>query len=281
MEGKGRIVTASYSGKFTPSAGECGCVHNPELRIAPKPGAARPKKMESSAPFRFVTFDCAQTLVDVDWRPAALAVACATDLGLKFDVIAAGEAYDRLLRTRWTEFRELNLERDEKLTDEFWHRLSLDWCEACGLPSARVADLVARAEERLYGPQSEVFRVYPDVVPCLEALRRAGIRLGVISNWDISLHRTLRSLGLTTYFDVVIASLEEGVEKPEAQLFQIALERLGARPEETLHVGDNPIDDLLGAQRVGIRCRLIDRSAPRSEGHVLATLLDLPDSVTA
>ena len=83
-----------------------------------------------------------------------------------------------------------------------------------------------------------------------------GVRMAIVSNWDNSLHRTLRMFGLTEYFEHVVASLEEGVEKPEARIFQIALERAGVEPGDALHVGDNPIDDWQGAKNVGMRALL-------------------------
>jgi putative hydrolase of the HAD superfamily len=226
---------------------------------------------------RAVTFDCAQTLVAVDWRPAVLAVECAHEVGLIFDHIAAAEAYDRLLRARWPAFRELNLTRDEKVVDAFWRRLTLDWSEACGLPTVKVADIVAVSEERLFGSASTVFTLFDDVVPCLERLKKAGLRLGVVSNWDISLHKTLRAFGLSPYFDVVVASMEEGVEKPDPRIFAIALERMGVDPSETVHVGDNPLDDLSGARGAGIKGYVIDRANPMTANVYLSTLLDLPE----
>ena len=225
---------------------------------------------------RAVTFDCAQTLIGVDWRPAVMAVECAHDAGLAFDHIVAAEAYDRLLRSCWPEFRELNLSRDEETVNAFWLRLTLEWAEICGLPSTKVAEIVARSEEKLFGTASTVFALYDDVVPCLEHLRSAGLKLGVISNWDISLHKTLRSFGLYEYFDTVVASMEEGMEKPDPMLFRIALERLGVEPSETVHVGDNPLDDLSGAKSAGIRCYVIDRANPSTASVYISSLLELP-----
>lgn len=225
---------------------------------------------------KVVTFDCAQTLIAVDWRPAALAVECAIAVGLNFNEQEAGPVYDKLLRSRWAEFQELNLQRDERETDAFWHRLSLDWAEAYGLPATRVADMVALAEERLFGDQSTVFSLFDDVVPCLEALKAAGIRLGVVSNWDISLHKTLRVFGLYDYFEAVVASMEEGIEKPDQRLFQIALDRLGAQPHESVHVGDNPLDDLKGAKSAGMRAYVIDRGQHAPGNVYLSSLSELP-----
>ena len=65
--------------------------------------------------------------------------------------------------------------------------------------------------------------------------------------------------GIDSMLDVVVASLEEGVEKPEPMIFKIALDRLGADPAETLHVGDSPLDDVQGARNAGLKAILLDR----------------------
>lgn len=223
-----------------------------------------------------VSFDCAQTLIEVDWRPAMLAVECAQEAGLEFDDVEAASAYDRLLRRGWGEFQDLNRTRDETLTDAFWHRLTAEWAREMNFPTTSVEPLLSIAEQRLFGDASTVFSLYPDVVPCLDALRRAGLKMAVVSNWDISLHKTLRRFGLSDYFLVVVASMEEGIEKPDTRIFEVALSRLGVSPSACVHVGDNPVDDLMGAKRAGMRGFVIDRAVASDGGVYLNSLTDLP-----
>lgn len=224
---------------------------------------------------RVVTFDCAQTLVHVDWNPPRLAVDSAEAIGMPVDRLEAASHYHRLLTSGWGDFRRANLSRDPAVTDAYWRQLTEDWVTALGLSHEWVEPLITEAEARLFGPGSEVFRVYDDVAPTLDALRERGYRLGVVSNWDLSLHRVLAMFGLTSYFDTVTASLEEGVEKPDRQIFDLTLRRLRAEPAETLHIGDNPVDDLQGAREAGLKALLIDRNQPQSGRLVLADLRDL------
>ena len=226
---------------------------------------------------KVVTFDCAQTLMKVDWQPTLLAVRSAELAGLEFDRQVAGEIYDRKLGSRWPEFKELNLKRDEAVLAGFWRELTADWLLEAGMPADRADDVITEANNLLFGDSSEVFSVYDDVVPCLDRLTESGFRLAVISNWDNSLHRALRSFGLSDYFEVVIASLEEGVEKPDPALFHIALERLGVDPGDAAHVGDSPIDDLQGARNVGMRGFLIDRERDERSDSVITSLSQLPE----
>src|SRR3954453_4223612 len=67
------------------------------------------------------------------------------------------------------------------------------------------------------------FFAYPDAGPALRALKRAGIRTVVVSNWDASLHERLAETGLTGLVDGAIASAEAGAAKPERAIFDLAL----------------------------------------------------------
>jgi len=84
--------------------------------------------------------------------------------------------------------------------------------------------------------------------------------VGVVSNWDTRLRKISDALGLTALVDFLVISAEAGVRKPDARIFQQALERAGVRPEEAIHVGDHPEEDGEGARRAGLRPVMIDRA---------------------
>jgi len=107
--------------------------------------------------------------------------------------------------------------------------------------------------EQLYAHYegAEAWRVAPDARACLEQLRGRGVRLALISNWDDRLRPTLDGLGLVSAFDTLLISGEEGVEKPDPEIFLRAAQRLGIRPELSLMVGDDPDLDAVGARSVG------------------------------
>jgi HAD superfamily hydrolase (TIGR01549 family) len=198
-------------------------------------------------PIRAVTLDCAGTLIDVDWRPSAFACDCAERVGLILDRGHAEATYSRILQTRWRHYQELNLSRDESVLDGFWRKLTEKWLGELEFDIAWTEPIIVQAREDLYGPDSLVFRLYEDACPALDRLRARGLKLAALSNWDYSLHRVLRLLGIDDLFHVVVASLEEGVEKPEPALFRLTLERLGVPADEALHVGDDPLDDVRAA----------------------------------
>ena len=120
------------------------------------------------------------------------------------------------------------------------------------------------------------FHAYEDSAPALRALRAAGIRTVVVSNWDWSLHERLRETGLADLVDGALASAEVGSAKPDGMIFAAALELAGARPEETWHVGDTPEADVEGARAAGIRPLLIARGgADAADVRSLAELIPL------
>jgi putative hydrolase of the HAD superfamily len=100
-----------------------------------------------------------------------------------------------------------------------------------------------------------------DVVPTLSALRALGLKLVVVSNANGRLRHLFDRLGLTSYFDVLFDSFEEGVEKPDPRLFHIALERSGSAASATMHVGDLYHIDVVGARAAGLAAVLLDAAA--------------------
>ncbi len=105
----------------------------------------------------------------------------------------------------------------------------------------------------------EVWRVFPEVLPTVNRLREAGLRLAVVSNWDTRLPAILEGLGLAPLFDVITVSALEGVEKPAPEIFLRTVERLGVPPDRVLHVGDSPREDYAGAEAAGLAALLVDR----------------------
>jgi putative hydrolase of the HAD superfamily len=103
------------------------------------------------------------------------------------------------------------------------------------------------------------FRPYPEVPAVLGALRAGGVRLVVVSNWDVSLHEALAATGLAPLVDGAVSSAEAGAAKPAPAIFERALELAGVRAAEALHVGDSADADVAGAEAAGLRALLVDR----------------------
>ena len=102
--------------------------------------------------------------------------------------------------------------------------------------------------------------VYPDVGPTLDALRDAGLRLCVISNFVWGGVELIHDLELAGHFEALVISARVGFQKPNEGIFRHALEVMRVDPSRALHVGDSYRADVQGARRLGIDAVLIDRS---------------------
>jgi putative hydrolase of the HAD superfamily len=100
--------------------------------------------------------------------------------------------------------------------------------------------------------------VDPDAAQALAAVRRAGLGAAVISNSNGSARSLLESLGLAGHLDFVVDSAEEGVEKPDPRIFELALIRAGVAAAEAAYIGDLYTIDARGAGAAGLRVVLLD-----------------------
>ena len=99
---------------------------------------------------------------------------------------------------------------------------------------------------------SLVFRPLDGAVDALRRLRRAGLELACVSNWDVGIGEQLEKAGLDSYLSAVVSSAETGAEKPDPRVFAEALARLGVQPERAVHIGDDEADQA-GALAAGLR----------------------------
>jgi HAD superfamily hydrolase (TIGR01662 family) len=98
----------------------------------------------------------------------------------------------------------------------------------------------------------------PGTVPALQRLKDAGYRMAVISNADGRVEGIMETTGIRPFFEFVLDSELEGVEKPDPEIFLRACRRMGVEPEESLYVGDLYPVDVLGARKVGMHAVLLD-----------------------
>src|SRR5438093_2479914 len=124
----------------------------------------------------------------------------------------------------------------------------------------------------------ENFHLYEDALPALEAMRRHGLRVGLISNGQRDLVEFAEHHGLAV--DVAVGSTEHGRIKPHPSIFETALTALEVGPSEAVMVGDSYEDDIEGARAIGIRAILVDRDGLHpGEPDRIDTLLALPSAL--
>lgn len=122
----------------------------------------------------------------------------------------------------------------------------------------QVDNLAERIYQKYWGLKRDL-RLFSDVEPTLTNLRRDGYKLGLITNVTNDPAEDIERILLKEHFDVVIASCVVGFEKPAPEIFQLALDALGVPAGEAVHVGDQYLADVKGAEAAGIEAILLDR----------------------
>jgi putative hydrolase of the HAD superfamily len=104
-------------------------------------------------------------------------------------------------------------------------------------------------------PQGDARRLGSTTHALLEALRKRGLKLGLVSNASDppeDLHRELAESGIAERIDYAVFSSEVGQRKPDAEIFERALDALGVRADSALFVGDRLDEDVRGAAELGM-----------------------------
>ncbi len=102
--------------------------------------------------------------------------------------------------------------------------------------------------------QAITARVIEGVFEVLETMRKDGYRIAMIANGDSAGARNIiATCGLEDCFDVIVISEEVGIEKPDKQVFQVALDKLGVEAENAVMVGNRIDADIVGANRIGMK----------------------------
>ena len=171
------------------------------------------------------------------------------------------EAWNAAFRRVWNEMPAPAVSNAPRADDDrgWWRELVGRVLDAC-LPSGDGFDREAYFEE-LYAhfAQPGVWSLYPESAAVLECLSSEH-RLAIISNFDRRLRAILDQLGIARRFQQIIISSEVGADKPDPFIFQHAMKLMDVRPEEAVHVGDEPAGDWHGAERADMHCFRLDRA---------------------
>ncbi len=93
--------------------------------------------------------------------------------------------------------------------------------------------------------------LYGDAAKCLEILS-SRYKIGIIANQSLGTKARLEQHGILQYIDLVVASAEEGVAKPDKRIFEIALNRSNCQPGEVVMIGDRIDNDIVPAKLMGM-----------------------------
>lgn len=205
-----------------------------------------------------VTFDAGQTLIELD---TGLLAARLAERGLTVAPAALTEA----TTGAWRRYDEVVA---AGVAGHPWRTLMDALLAGAGVAEAGRPALV----QWLWDEQPRVNlwrREVAGMRGVARRLRAAGVKVAVLSNSEGRLAELFDELGWAGDFDAIIDSGKVGVEKPDARIFALALERLGVAAEHAVHIGDSWPADVAGALAAGWRAIWYlpwERTAERTAG---------------
>lgn len=228
-------------------------------------------------PIRGVFFDIGDTVMHIHPSVGEIYARVCRDKGMS----RPAEQIQRSFRAVWEKFSHLTPAGVNRFAhfpggeDEWWMRLVREVLAGVGIEEQPL-EWYGEFIDAFRRP--EVWRLYPEVGETLKRLRERGLVIGAVSNWDTFLPSLLDLVGLDGVFDPLVVSAIEDVEKPDAELFRIALRRSGLAAAETLYVGNRPEEDYRGAAAAGLKPLLIERNTGSNDGMArVENLLEILD----
>jgi putative hydrolase of the HAD superfamily len=222
-------------------------------------------------PIRAVFFDAVATLILPHPSVGAVYARAAAAHGLRCPPRALetqfSPAYRELFPRRFSGPSRL---RTSEARERGWWRLVVARTfERAGFPGPPAAVLDAAVEAFSRGA---AWRLRAGALPTLTELRRRGVRVALVSNYDSRLRRVVRELGVARCFTALVISAEVGWAKPSPHIFAAALARTGVRPEEALMVGDRRLEDYEGGRAAGLHALRLDPHREERGAHVIRRL---------
>jgi putative hydrolase of the HAD superfamily len=184
------------------------------------------------------------------------------------------ECYERVRRMLVHEASQ-DLPRAEDLIDSVSRRVAQDVIDSYQERRLEEVDIVALfrdalgdigvdVDEKLARQIAEMehramlsgLTIEPDNVETLGRVRKAGLLVGLVSNAHFLpelMREDIARLGIAGRLDASVFSAEVGVRKPHPDIFFRVLGELNVSPAEAIFVGDRLVDDIEGAQKVGMR----------------------------
>ncbi len=217
-----------------------------------------------------IFFDAAGTLIRLPKSVGHHYALVGKRVGLALDATALDQAF----LDSWKQMPMRSaIEGPREDDDEGWWRELVYQVIEQVAPSTRELDRDAFFEVAYsHFAEAGVWDLYPEVIEILETLR-PRFDLAVISNFDGRLRMIFERLGISKFFSHVFLSSELGADKPDLEIYRRALKLSGIAPNETLHVGDDPVRDWEAARTAGLDVFVLER--PKNSLRDLVATLEL------
>lgn len=214
-----------------------------------------------SSTLRIIFFDAGNTLIRMNYPVIAAALGeqgvPVTQEQIQQSEWRARVRLDREVLRRSAPHALVASTEDQSVAARYFRYL----LDELGVTDPATIERIAKWRDRYNLPVGLWNAPEPAAEAALELVRAAGVRAAVISNSNGSVRSILADLGLTRWLEFVIDSQEVGVEKPDPEIFRLALERSAVRAEEAAYIGDLYSVDVLGARAAGMRAILLDPGA--------------------
>lgn len=213
-----------------------------------------------------ILFDFGNTLVstELDWeviidQSIECLVTYLNSTGIKVDKDSFGQAF---LTIRNQNFKKAELEQREYTAEESLIQM-LDTLGIKNIPQ----NILETAVDVFFSPEIGLYPVVPQVPEILTELKTRGYKLAIVSNATSGrlIRKAATMRDLTKYFETIIVSADVGYRKPHPQIFQLALDTLKVKPEQTVMIGDLLNYDIIGANNLGMKSILAKYVLPKED----------------
>jgi putative hydrolase of the HAD superfamily len=201
-----------------------------------------------------VFFDLDRTLWDFETNSLLALSQLFTEFGLNQKIEQSSqfiEDYKRINEYHWDLYRKGLTTKEKLRIDRFYEALLLHGVDDVKLAADYCEAYIQRCPELTH--------TFPGTHDTLEELRKMGYQMHIITNGFSEVqYRKMENCGILSYFDVIVCSDQVGVNKPEPEIFRIAIQQAKAQAAQSVMIGDHPEIDVLGANAAGMRGILFD-----------------------
>jgi len=231
---------------------------------------------------KLITFDLDNTLWENDTVIARAEKACYTFLQQQAPKLTEHYSPEQLVQLRlqlMTQQPHLSAQVSKV------RKLSIQQAlESTGHDNNDIPDLVAKIFDCFLQERNKV-ELFPHTIPLLKTLKNQ-YQLASLTNGNSDLEK----IGIAEYFSFSLSAEKVGASKPRPNIFHAALHKANVKPEETIHIGDHHLDDVHGAQQLGIHTIWFnpkkqrwedqsDREKPTATVHCLSEIISAIEKI--